>query len=116
MDKEERMKKLRTMFGMNKRTHIVRCKRCGKELLSPAMYSEKEREVLQPYCCTATVLTVQWLIGHGWHVTTYDADPPGAYYCPDCFPQGQPEYSRRPYCDDWCRQAEQWMNENNGER
>lgn len=108
---------LRRRYGMDSRIGRVKCSRCGKELEVPNMYSEKERNaVLSPYCCATTVLHVQWLIHHGWHVTTYEADPAAAFFCPDCFPKGQPEFSRRPYGADWCRQAEAWMKENGGKR
>ena len=108
---------LRKRLGLDSRVGKVRCKVCGKELEVPNMYREEERNaVLTPYCSTTTVLHVQWLIGHGWHVSTYDAEPAGAFYCPDCFPKGTPEYSQRPYCKDWCEQAGRWMRENGGIR
>ena len=105
---------LKEKLGMNSRVGKVKCKRCGKELVVPNMYG-KDLELLKPYCCTATVLTVQWLIHHGWHITTYEANPPGAYLCPDCY-NGQPEYHKSQDCDAWCEQAEKWMKENGGKR
>ena len=111
------IQKLRKRLGMDSRVGQVKCHKCGKTLDIPNMYSEKERNaVLKPYCCATTVLIVQWLIHHGWHVTTHDANPAGAFFCPDCFPKGQPEYSRSAAGQDWCKQAEQWMKENNGKR
>lgn len=110
------IKELKEKLGMNSRVGKVKCKGCGKELTVPNMYSDKERALLKPYCCSIVVLVVQWLIHHGWHVTTYEANPPASYFCPDCFPKGQPEYSRSPYGKDWCEQAEKWMRENNGKR
>ena len=109
---QEIKKRLRMDYRVGK----VKCHSCGKELEVPQMYSEKEREILTPYCCAYTVLIVQWLIHHGWHVTTYDAEPSGAYLCPDCFKEGTPEFSRHEYGAQWCKQAEKWMKENNGIR
>lgn len=107
---------IRKRFGMDSRVGKVKCNKCGKELEIPNMFSEKERNaVLKPYCCATTVLISQWLIHHGWHVTSRDANPSGAYLCPDCY-EGQPEYSRHPHGEDWCKQAEEWMKENNGKR
>lgn len=111
------MQDLRKRLGLNSRVGKVTCKVCGKELKVPNMYSKKERDiVLKPYCCATTVLHVQWLIHHGWHVSSYEANPAGAFYCPNCFPKGTPEFSRREYGKDWCEQAEKWMNENGGKR
>ena len=110
------IKELKEKYGMNSRIGKVKCYSCGKELEVPNMYSEKDRKLLEPYCCATTVLMVQWLLHHGWHVTTHEADPSGAYFCPDCFPKGQPEYSKSPYGEDWCDQAEKWMKENNGKQ
>ena len=94
---------------MDSRVGKVKCKKCGKELEIPNMFSEKERDaVLKPYCCSTTVLIIQWLIHHGWHVTSREANPAGAYLCSDCY-EGQSEYSRHPYGEDWCKQAEAWM-------
>lgn len=105
---------IRKWFGLDSRIGKVKCNVCGKELEVPNMYSEEERAILKPYCCATTVLHVQWLIHHGWHVSNYDADPAGAYYCPDCFPKGTPEFSSREYGKGWCEQAAAWMKENNG--
>jgi hypothetical protein len=55
---------LEEKFGMNSRVGKIKCKSCGKELVTPNMYG-KELELLKPYCCASTVLTVQWLIHHG---------------------------------------------------
>ena len=106
---------IRKRFGMDSRVGKVKCKKCGKELEVPNMYAEKERQLLKPYCPTTVILVVQWLIKHGWHVTNREANPSGAYLCPDCY-EGQPEYSRSEACDAWCKQAEAWMKENNGKR
>lgn len=111
------IEELRKRYGMSSRVGKVSCKGCGKQLEVPNMYSEKERnDVLKPYCCSSVVLIIQWLIHHGWHVTTRDANPSGAYFCPDCFPKGQPEYNESPAGAEWCKQAEGWMKENNGKR
>lgn len=75
------------------------------------MYSEEVRnEVLHPFCATATILTSQWLIHHGWHVSSIEAEPPHMYYCQKCFPKGTPEYHESPHAAEWCKQAEEWMN------
>lgn len=95
---------------MDSRVGKVKCKGCGRALKIPNMYG-KNLAVLTPYCPTATIFTVQWLIHHGWHITTFEANPSGAYFCPDCFPKDQPEYHRSSECDAWCEQAEKWMNE-----
>jgi len=108
MTKEELLRK----FGLDSRVGLVKCSVCGKTLKVPNMYAEKERAKLTPYCATTTILHVQWLIHHGWHVGSLEANPPHQFYCPDCFPKGTPEYSRRDYGADWCKQAEEWMNEN----
>ena len=110
------IKELREKYGLNSRVGLVKCKSCGKELEVPNMYGEKERALLQPYCATTVILTVQWLIYHGWHVTKHEANPPGAYFCPDCFPEGQPEYKQYHELDPWIEQAKAWMKENNGKR
>ena len=109
-------KELREKYGLDSRVGLVKCKSCGKELEVPNMYGEKERALLEPYCPTTVILTVQWLIHHGWHVTKHEANPPGAFFCPDCFPKGQPEYTKSICCEDWCNQAEKWMKDNNGKR
>lgn len=111
-----KLQEIRKRFGMDSRVIKVKCYKCGKELEAPRMFSEKERDaVLKPYCCASTVLTTQWLIYHGWHVTKHEATPSGAYLCHDCY-EGQPEFSRQPYCEDWCKQAEAWMKANEGKR
>ena len=106
---------IRKRLGMDSRVRKVKCHKCGKELEVPNMFSEKDRQLLIPYCPTAVILTIQWLIKHGWHATNREANPPGAYLCPDCY-EGQPEYRRSKACDEWCEQAEAWMKENNGKR
>lgn len=106
------LKELREKYGLNKRTEVVKCSVCGKELQVPSMYSEKDRTAyLKPYCPTAVILVCQWLIHHGWHVSSIEARPPHQYYCPDCFPKGTPEYHKSSACDAWCEQAEKWMKE-----
>lgn len=103
------------LLDMNSRVRKVKCCGCGKEIEIPNMYAE-EREKLVPFCCATTVLIVQWLIYHGWHVTTNEVNPPGAFFCQDCFPKGQAEYHRGPSCETWVKQAEAWMKENNGKQ
>ncbi len=110
------MKEIRKKFGMNSRIGKVKCFSCGKELEVPNMYRQKDIRNLDPYCPTTVILHVQWLIKHGWHVTKYEANPPGAFFCGDCFKKGTPEYRRSQCCDTWCEQAEKWMNENKGEQ
>ena len=108
---------LKEKLGMNSRVGKVKCCRCGKELQIPNMYSDKERrEYLKPYCPTAVILVCQWLIHHGWHISSLEAKPPHMYYCPDCFPKGTSEYHKSKECDAWCEQAEKWMKENNEKR
>ena len=112
-----KINELRKRLDFDSRVGKVKCKTCGKELEVPNMYSERDRNaVLKPYCCATTVLHVQWLIHHGWHVSNYDADPAGAFYCPDCFPKGTPEFSRSAAGKDWCEQAERWMRGNDGKQ
>lgn len=101
---------------MNSRTQTVKCSCCGKELTVPNMYRGKDLHNLKPYCCASTVLIVQWMLHHGWHVTTMEADPPGAYYCQDCFPEGTKEFHKMEAATSWCEQAEKWMNENEGKQ
>jgi hypothetical protein len=102
-------------IGMNSRVQKVKCYRCGKTLETPNMYGKK-LELLDPYCPSATIFVVQWLIHHGWHCLTSEATPSGAFLCPDCFQEGQPEYHRSSECGAWCEQAEKWMMENNGKQ
>jgi ribosomal protein S27E len=106
---------LRKRYGFSSRVGRVSCKVCGKEIETPNIISDKEREVLNPYCATHTIFLTQWLLHHGWHVTRWDTNPSGAFLCPDCY-AGQPEYHEAPYAADWCEQAEKWMHENNGVR
>lgn len=96
----------------NSRSRIVKCNHCGKELKMPNLLSEKKRkEILSPFCCAGTVFTVQWLIHHGWHCTSYEANPPGEFLCPDCFKEGMPEFHKSKYGEQWCEQAKKWMEE-----
>ena len=105
----------RKRWGLDKRSHEVKCSVCGKTMTVPTMYSEKVRnEVLHPFCATATILTSQWLMHHGWHVSSIEANPPHMYYCPDCFPKGTPEYHESPHAAEWCKQAEEWMKKEEG--
>ena len=106
---------LKEKIGLNSRVGKVKCCRCGKTLDTPNMYG-KDLAILEPYCCAATVLIVQWLIHYGWHISTIEANPPHMYYCPDCFPKGTPEFHKSAECDAWCEQAEKWMKENDGKR
>lgn len=112
MDYSEIKKRL----GMNSRTETVKCSRCGKELTVPNMYREEDLKGLNPYCPTSTVLIVQWILHHGWHVATMRANPPGAYYCPDCFPEGTREFHETEDAAPWCEQAGKWMRENDGKQ
>ena len=105
---------IKERLGMNSRVQKVKCYRCGKTMNTPNMYGKKLEE-LTPYCPTGTILTVQWLIYHGWHCLTHEANPSGAFLCPDCY-DGQPEYHKSGYCEAWCEQAERWMKENNGKQ
>ena len=108
------IEELRKKYGLDQRSKEVYCSVCGKKIRVPTMYSEKTRnEVLHPFCATATILLTQWLIHHDWHVSSIEAKPPHEFYCPDCFPKGTPEYHKSAACDDWCKQAEEWMNEEN---
>lgn len=107
---------IKKRLGMNSRTETVKCSCCGKELTIPNMYKRKDLDILKPYCGAATLLTVQWMLHHGWHVATMQADSPGAYYCPDCFPKGTPEYHETEDVASWCEQAEKWMKENDGKQ
>lgn len=104
---------IKKRLGMNSRTETVKCSYCGKELTIPNMYKRKDLDILKPYCGAATLLTVQWMIHHGWHITTQGDE---LFYCPDCFPEGTPEYQEAPYAKDWCEQAEKWMKENRGKQ
>lgn len=105
------IEELKNRYGFNSKTSKVRCFKCWKELEMPNMLSEKLRkEVLRPYCPTGTVFTIGWLITHGWHCTRHEADPSGAFLCPDCYEEGTPEYIKTKFVDDWCKQAEDWMN------
>jgi len=107
---------LRKRYGFSSRTGHVRCKWCGKVIEAPNIIRDEERKVLKPYCATHTIFLTQWLLHHGWHVTKFgEANPSGAFLCPDCY-AGQPEYHEAPYAADWCEQAEKWMRENNGIR
>ena len=107
---------IKKRLGMNSRTETVKCSCCGKELTVPNMYKRKDLDILKPYCGAATVLTIQWMIHHGWHITALDAHHKSYFYCPDCFPEGTPEYQEAPYAKDWCEQAEKWMKENDGKQ
>lgn len=105
---------IRHKLGLDRKTHNVKCYHCGKELETPTLYSQVDRDkVLKPWCCASTVFTTQWIIHHGWHVTTLEANPAQAFFCDECFhkcfPMGTPEYSKREYGADWCRQAEEWV-------
>lgn len=95
-----------------KRVSEVKCFKCGKKLEVPAMYSSKDREVLKPFCCATTVLHVQWMICHGWHIRNLGLTDSHPYFCPDCWKEGTPEYKKLECADQWVEQAKQWMNEN----
>lgn len=83
------IEELKNRYGFNSKTRKVRCFKCGKELEMPNMLSEKLRkEVLRPYCPAGTVFTIGWLITHGWHCTRHEAEPSGAFLCPDCYEEG----------------------------
>lgn len=104
------IKEIRKILGMDSRVQKVKCKCCGKELTAPNLYG-KNLEILTPYCATATVFLVQWLIHKGWHVATIESG--GSFFCPDCFKEGTAEYHKSPNCEAWCEQGEKWMNEDN---
>lgn len=106
---------LRKKFGLDSRVGRVACKSCGKELEVPNMYG-KERELLTPFCGSTVMLHIHWLLYHGWHVTNREANPPDTYFCPNCFPKGQPEYKLYHDYDPWIEQASTWMKENDGKR
>lgn len=94
---------------LNRRTGTVKCSQCGKEIEVPEIYLDKDRAILKPYCCAGTVFLVQYLIHEGWHIRNlglFDSHP---YFCPDCWVEGTPEYTRRPYCDDWYNQSQDWL-------
>lgn len=91
MNREQFRKK----FGLGKRSNEVKCSVCGKTMTVPTMYSENVRnDVLHPFCATATILISQWLMHHGWHVSSIEANPPHMYYCPRLFPQRNAGVSR----------------------
>jgi len=110
------IEEIRKKFGLDSRVGKVRCKKCGKEMEVPNMYGSEERALLEPFCCSTVVLHVQWLIHHGWHVAKHEATPSGAFLCEECYTPGIPEYTKSPYCEKWCEQAEAWMRDNNGRR
>lgn len=91
----------------------ARCSVCGRELDTPNLFSQKDRdEVLKSFCPSSTVLFTQWLIHHGWHVSKSDnIYYGGSFFCPDCFPKGLPEYSGDEIGKEWCVDAERWMRE-----
>ena len=110
------LEELRKRYGISSRVGKVSCKGCGKIIEVPNMYSEKSRRLLKPYCPSTVMLHIQWLLHHGWHVTKHEANPPAAFFCPDCFPEGQPEYKQFHELDPWIEQAEAWMKENDGKQ
>lgn len=97
--------------SLHNRRGEVKCHCCGKKLEVPNMYKDADRRKLQPYCCATSLLHVQWLIHHGWHVRNLGLHDPHPFFCPDCWKDGTPEYGKREYCETWCQQAQDWMNE-----
>lgn len=92
--------------------HKVKCLECGKEMLIPNMMREDTRnKVLHPYCCAFTLFAVQWLLHHGWHVRDLGLHDTHPYFCPDCWEEGTPEYSKHDAGKQWCEQAEAWRKE-----
>lgn len=104
MTREEFLARLR------KPTETCRCFKCGKTIEVPKLYLQKDRDAcLKPYCCAATVFMVQYLIHEGWHVRNLGLSDRHPYFCPDCWKEGTPEYSRSAYCDDWYQQSQEWL-------
>lgn len=99
----------RLLYGKD---HKVKCHKCGKEMLIPNMMRTETRDkVLHPYCCAYTIFTVQWLLHHGWHVRNLGVTDSHPYFCPDCWEEGTPEYSKSAEGKQWCEQAEAWRKE-----
>ena len=90
---------LKEKLGMNSRTSIYKCSCCGKEIIVPNMYKEKDIRSIKPFCMASTYLTFQWMIHHGWHISRENR---GNFYCPDCFPEGTPEMEEHPAAKEWC--------------
>lgn len=100
----------RFLYG---KAHKVKCHKCGKEMLIPNMMSSETRnEVLDPYCCAYTSFCVQWLVHHGWHVRNLGVTDSHPYFCPDCWEEGTPEYEAKDYGEQWCKQAQAWVEQN----
>lgn len=100
---------LMLLHNIRNKPNKVKCSVCGKELEVPNMYSEKDRSKLSPFCCAATVFTVQWLVHHGWHVRNLGLHDSHPYYCNDCWVDG-PEYEKKEYGASWCEQLEKLLN------
>ena len=94
---------------LHKPTTTVKCSVCGKTIEVPKLYLNGERECLKPFCCAATVFTAQYLIHEGWHIRNLGITDSHPYFCPDCWKEGTPEFSRREYCDDWYQQSQEWL-------
>lgn len=93
------------------RKREVKCSKCGKKLIVPGMWSEKDRSTLKPYCCATTLLHVQWLICHGWHIRNLGIHDNHPYFCPDCWEEGTPEYQKAEFAEQWVEQAKKWMKD-----
>lgn len=109
---KETLLALRRRLGLDERQTAVKCSCCGKPLVVPNLFGKKVREVLKPFCCATTVLHVQWLIYHGWHVRNLGLHDSHPYFCPDCWKEGTPEYSKSEECEAWCKQAQAWLDNN----
>ena len=96
---------------INKTTHDCKCSKCGKVIKVPNLVSDKNKKCLNPFCCAFTVFVVQYLIHEGWHVRDLGITDRHPYFCPDCWEEGTPEFSKREYCDDWYKQSMKWLNE-----
>lgn len=91
--------------------HIVKCSKCGSTLGVPNLMQQNTREkILSPYCCAFTLFCVQWLIHHGWHVRNLGLTDCHPYLCPDCWEEGTPEYEKQDYGEEWCKQAQVWLD------
>ena len=87
--------------------HPVRCSLCGKTIEVPNI----DNKCLKPYCCATTVFVVQFLIHEGWHIRNLGVADNHPYFCPDCWTEGTPEFSRREYCNAWYEQSMEWLKQ-----
>ena len=89
-------------------THV--CSICRKKIEVPSLTNE-ERYAMKPCCPSWAVFVVQFLIHEGWHIRNLGVDDKHPYFCPDCWTEGTPEFSRRDYCDDWYKQSQEFLND-----